>query len=159
MPFSRFGVSAFLVMSSEYSNNTYFVSNNQLPPATKINWQSFGVIPDIFSTFLAVIFGSRCLQPCTDAGSRFSELQQHAAQHDSQGNHRSKQCRNKAHHRTILGLAVQTKHLGTIPDPAQICSSNHVKFQRSNWMWEKSFIKYFLPGTEIRIYTANWRRS
>ena len=26
-------------------------------------------------------------------------------------------------------------------------------------MWEKSFMKGFLPCTEIRIYTANWRRS
>ena len=26
-------------------------------------------------------------------------------------------------------------------------------------MWEKSFMTCFLPCTEIRIYTANWRRS
>lgn len=42
------------------------------------------------------------LQPHIDSRSRLHELQHHAAQQDDKGNYRSRQCKDKTHHSTIL---------------------------------------------------------
>ena len=158
LTFRLFGFSGDVKWTFEQTHiSSQTISCHQLPKSIENLWSQFLAF---FPHFLMSFFNNFACSPAVMPAPGSSELQQHAAQHDSQRNHWSKQYRNKAHHRTILGFVVQTKHLGTIPDPAQICSSNHVKFERSQLnVREIMYMTCFLPCTEFRIYTANWRRS